>query len=400
MPCGLLTRMYFQGTWGLELQVLSRHLVLGMPAGLPTLRHFQGTWCLQCPEGCQPAGTFKAFGAWNAQPAANPQVLSRHLVLGLPIRRMKALGAWNALRLPTRRYFQGIWCLECPAGCQPAGTFKAFGAENALRAANPQVLSRHLVLGMPCGLLTRRYFQGIWCLECPAGCQPAGIFKAFGTWNALREALYFQDIWRLEYPAGYQPAGYSQGIWCLECPAGCHSGGTFKASGAWNALRAANAQVFSRGIWCLECSCVGTFKASGAWNALRAANAQVLSRHFKAFGALNALRAANPQNFSRHLSEYQNDESFWGVLTISCRLRIGTQKRTRILTTAHLVLGMPAAGCQPAGTFKAFGAWNALQAANPQVLSKHLVLGMPCGLRHFVLGMPCGLSIRRYFQSI
>ena len=118
MLCGLPTRRYLQ-------QVLSRHLVLEMLCGLPTRRYFQGIWCLECPAGCQTAGNFKAFGAWTA------------------------------LRV----------------GCQPPNTFKAFGAWNAPRAANPQVPSRHLVLGMPCGLPTRRYFQG----------QPAGAFKAFGA---------------------------------------------------------------------------------------------------------------------------------------------------------------------------------------------------------------------------
>ena len=247
-----------------------------MPCGLPTRRYFQGIWCLECPAGCQPAGTFKAFGAWNAMRAANPQILSRHLVLGMPY------------GLPTRKYFQGIWCLECPAaGCQPAGTFKAFGAWNALRAAKPQVLSRHLVLEMPCGLPTRRYFQGIWCLKCPAGCQTAGTFKAFGAWNALRAAKP-QVLSRhlvLEVPCGLPTRRYFQDIWCLECPAGCHSAGTFKAFGAWNAMRAANPQILSRhlvlgmpyglptrkyfqGIWCLKClagcQSAGTFKAFDA----------------------------------------------------------------------------------------------------------------------------------------
>ena len=284
-----------------------------------------------------PAGTFKAFGAWNALRAANPQVLSRHLVLGMPLgaanpqvfsrylvlgtaSTLEAFGAWNALRLPTRRYFQGFWCLECHAGCQPADTFKAFGAWNALRAANPQVLSRHLVLEMPCGLPTRRYFQGIWCLKCPAGCQPAGTFKAFGAWNALRAAKP-QVLSRhlvLEMPCGLPTRRYFQGIWCLKCPAGCQP--------------------------------VGTFKAFGAWNALRAAKPQVLSRHL--------------------------------VLEVPCGLP------TRRYFQDIWCLKCPA-GCQPAGTFKAFGAWNALRAVNPQVLSKHLMLEMPCGL-----------PIRRFFQGI
>ena len=160
-------------------QVLSRHLVLEMVCGLPTRRYFQGIWCLKWCAGCQPAGTFNRYfqGIWclkccaGCQPAGtlNPQLLSRHLVLEMHC------------GLPTRRYFQSIWCLKGPADCQPAGTFKAFGAWNALRAANPQVLSRHLVLEMPCGLPTCRCFQGIWCLKCPAGCQPAGTFKAFGA---------------------------------------------------------------------------------------------------------------------------------------------------------------------------------------------------------------------------
>ena len=175
MLCGLPTRRYFQGIQCLKCTaacqpaaVLSRHLVLEMVCG------------------CQPAGTFKVFGAWNALRAANPQVLSRHLVLGMPC------------GLPTCKYFQGIWCLKWCAGCQPAGTFKVFGAWNALQVANPQVLGRHLVLEMPraanpqalsrhlvlemlCGLPIRRCFQGIWCLKCPAGCQPPGTFKAFGA---------------------------------------------------------------------------------------------------------------------------------------------------------------------------------------------------------------------------
>ena len=130
-------------------QILSRHLVLEMMCGLPTRRYFQGIWCLKWCAGCQAAGTFKAFGAPNGVRAANPQVFSRHLVLEM------------VCGLPTRRYFHGIWCLECPAGCQPAGTFK--------------------VLEMLCELPIRRYFQGIWCLKCPAGCQPAGTFKAFGA---------------------------------------------------------------------------------------------------------------------------------------------------------------------------------------------------------------------------
>ena len=193
MVCGLPARRYFQGIWcsngvrAANPQVLSRHLVLEMLCGLPMRRYFQGIWCLKCCAGCHPAGTFKAFGAWNALRAASPQVLSRHLMLEVPC------------GLPTCRYFQGIWCWECPAGCQPARTFKAFGAWNALRAAipqvlsrhlvfemllraaNPQALSRHLVLEMVCGLPTRRYFQGIWCLKWCAGCQPAGTFKAFGA---------------------------------------------------------------------------------------------------------------------------------------------------------------------------------------------------------------------------
>ena len=203
-----------------------------MPCGLPFRRYFQDIWCWECPASCLPAGTFKAFGAWNALRAANPQVLSRGIwCLECPcVGTFKAFGAWNVPAgchnpqvllkqsvlempswLPTRRYFQGIWCFKRPASCQPAGTFKAFGAWNALRAAkafgawnalraaNPKVLSRHLVLGMPCGLPTRSYFPGIWCLKYSAGCQPAlgmpcglpqfaGTFKAFGAWNALRAA--------------------------------------------------------------------------------------------------------------------------------------------------------------------------------------------------------------------
>ena len=191
IPCGLPTRRYFQGIWCLESnpqvhsrhlvlempcglptrrylqQVLSRHLVLGMPCGLPTCRYFQGIWCLECPAGCQPAATFKAVGAWNALRAANPQVLSRHLVLEMPC------------RLPTRRYFQGIQCLKCTAGCQPAALLsRHLVLEMLLRAASPQVLSRQAFGAWnACRLPSRRYYQGIWCLKCPAGCQPAGISR-------------------------------------------------------------------------------------------------------------------------------------------------------------------------------------------------------------------------------
>ena len=207
MPCGLPTRRYFQGMWCLKCpagcQTANTFKAFGaeMPCALPTRRYFQGIWSLECPAGCQLGGTFKAFGAWNALRAANLQVLSRHLVLGMPC------------GLPTRSYFQGSWCLECPAGCQPAGTFKAFGARNVLQAAHPKVLSRHLVLGMLCGLPARRYFQGM---------------------NALRAANP-QVLSRhlvLEMPCRLPARRYFQGIWCWKCPAGCQPAGTFKAFGA------------------------------------------------------------------------------------------------------------------------------------------------------------------------
>ena len=206
-----------------------------MPCGLPTCRYFQGIWCFKRPAGCQSTGIFKAFGAWNALRAANPQVLSRHLVLGMPC------------GLPIRRYFQGIWCLECPAGCQPAGTFKAFGAWNSPAGChNPQLLLKQSVLEMPSRLPTRRYFQGIWCLECPTGCQPASTFKAFGAGNALQAAIP-QVLSRhlvlgmpcglprhlvLGMPCGLPSRRYFQGIWCLKFPVSCQSTGTFKIFGA------------------------------------------------------------------------------------------------------------------------------------------------------------------------
>ena len=297
-----------------------------MPCGLPTRRYFQGIWCLECPAGCQPADTFKAFGAWNA--------LRRHLYFqGIwclecltdcqSAGTFKAFGAWNALRLPTRRYFQGIWCLECHAGCQSADTFKAFGAWNALRAANPQVLSRLLVLEMPCGLPTRRYFQGIWCLKCPAGCQPAGTFKAFGAWNALRAAKP-QVLSRhlvLGMPCGLPTRRYFQDVWCLKCPAGCQTAGTFKAFGAWNALRAVNPQVLSRHLM-LEMPC-----------------GLPTRRYFQGIWCLKCLAGChNLQVLSRHL-----------VLEMPCGLP------ARKYFQGIRCLKYPA-GCHPAGTFKAFGA--------------------------------------------
>ena len=170
-----------------------------MPCGLPTRRYFQAIWCLKCLQ------------------AANPQILASHLVLEMPC------------GLPTRRYFQAIWCLKCPAGCQPAGTFKPFGdlvlEMPCVRAARPQVLSSHLVLEMPCGLPTRRYFQAIWCLKCPAGCQPAGTFEPFDP-QVLSNHLEF------EMPCGLPTRRYFQAIWCLKCPAGCQTAGTFKPFGA------------------------------------------------------------------------------------------------------------------------------------------------------------------------
>ena len=174
-----------------------------MPCGLPTRRYFQAIWCWKCPAGCQPEGTFKAFGPRSALRAANPQVLSSHLALempcGLPTRKyFQAIWCLQMpCRPPTRRYFQAFCCLKCPAGCQPAGTFKPFGARNALRAANPQVFSNHLVL------------------KCPAGCQPTGIFKPFGPRNALRAANW-QVLSRhlvLEMPCGLPSRRYFQAIW-------------------------------------------------------------------------------------------------------------------------------------------------------------------------------------------
>ena len=195
-----------------------------MHCGLATRRYFQGIWCLECCAGCQPAGTL------------NPQLLSRHLVLEMHC------------GLPTRRYFHGIWCLKCPAGCQPAGAFKPFGAWNptrsafeafALRAANPQVLSRHLVLEMLCGLPTRRYFQGIWCLKCTAACQPAAVLSRHLVLEmvcGLPTRRYFQQVLSrhlvLEMLCGLHARRYFQGICCLERCAGCQPTGTFKAFGA------------------------------------------------------------------------------------------------------------------------------------------------------------------------
>ena len=152
MPCGLPTRKYFQAIWSLE-----------MPCSLPTRRYFQAIWSLKCPAGCRPAGTFKA------------QVLCLKCPAGQP------LGVELPCGLPTDKYFQAIWSWKCLANCQATSTFKPFCASNALRVANPQVLSSHLLLEVPCGLPTRRYFQGIWCLKCPAGCLPEGTFKAFGA---------------------------------------------------------------------------------------------------------------------------------------------------------------------------------------------------------------------------
>ena len=157
MPCGLPAHKFFQTICSLKCpagchalraanpKVLSGHLMLEMRCGLPFRRYFQAIWFVKCFAGCQPAGAFKPFG------------------------------------VPTRRSFQAIWCVKCAAGCHSAGNSKPFGPRNALRAANPQVLSSHLVLEMSCGLPTRWYFQAIWSLKCPAGCQPAGTFKSFGA---------------------------------------------------------------------------------------------------------------------------------------------------------------------------------------------------------------------------
>ena len=394
MPCGLRSR-YFQNIWcfagchpadtfkafgasnalrAANPQVLSRHFVLGMPCGLPPRRYFQGIWCLVWSAGCQPAGTFKAFGAWNALRAAFQGICAWNALRAT----FKAFCAWNALRPANpHKYFQGIWCFECPAGCQPAGTFKAFGVWNALRAANPQVLSRHLVLEMPCGLPNRRYFQGIWCLECPAGCQPAGTFKAFGAWNSLRAANP-QVLSRhlvLEMPCGMPNRQVLSRHLVLGMPCGLPTHRYFQGImcgiWCWKCLRAANPQVLSRhlvlgmprglptrryfqGIWCLECPAgcqpAGTFKAFGAWTALRAANPQVLSRHL----ALGTPCGLPTRRY------------FQGIWCLKC---LAGCHNLQVLSR-HLLLGMPC-GLPPAGTFKAFGAWNALRAANPQVLSRH-----------------------------
>ena len=452
MPCGLPAGTFKAfGAWNAPGGCKSAGIFKIF--GAWNRKYFQAIWCLECPAGCQPANTFKAFGAWNALRAANPQVLSRHLVLGMPLgaanpqvfSRYLVLGNQVLSRhlvlgmpckLPTRRDFQGIWCLECPAGCTPAGTFKAFGAWNVLRAANPQVLSRHLVLGMPCGLPTRRDFQGIWCLECPAGCTPAGTFKAFGAWNALRAAnpqvlsrhlvLVTANTFKafgawnalraakpqvlsrhlvLEKSCGLQIRRYFQGIWYLECPAGCQPADFFKAFGAWNALRTAKPQVLSRhlllevpcelptrrdfqGIWCLECPAGCQLSRHLVLGMPRGLPTR---RYFQGIWCLE------PHVLSRHLvlgmpCGLPTRRYFQGIWCLECHagchnpqvllkqsvLEMPSRLPTRRYFQGLWCLECPTT-CQPAGTFKAFGAWNS---------------------RHLVLGMPCGLPTRRYFQGI
>ena len=424
MPCGLPTRRYFQAIYlvfnalrAANPQVLSSHLFgVQMPCGLPTRRYFQAIYLVfKCPAGCQPAGTFKPF-IWcsNALRAANPQILSSHL-----------FGVKMSCGLPTRRYFQAIYLVwKCPAGCQPAGTFKPFiWCSNALRAANPQVLSSHLFgVQMPCGLPTRRYFQAIYLVfKCPAGCQPADTFKPF-IWcsNALRAAnhqVLSSHLFGVQMPCGLPTRRYFQAIYLvLKCPAGCQPAGTFKPF-IWcsNALRLPITRYFQAIYLVFKCPAgcqsTGTFKPF-IWcsNALRAANPQILSSHlfgvqmpcgpptrryfqaiylvfkcpagcqpadtFKPFiWCSNALWAANPQVLSSRL---------FGV-----KMPCGLPTR-RYFQAIYLVFKCPA-GCQPAGTFKPL-IWcsNALRAANPQILSSHL----------FGVQMPCGLPTRRYFQAI
>ena len=155
--------------------------------------------------------------------AAKPQVLWSHLVLQMPC-RLPSRRYWSHLvlqmpcRLPTRRYFGATWCLKCPAGCQPAGTLEPLAASNALRAANPQVLWRHL------------------CFKCPAGCQAAGTLETIGASNALR-------------------AANPQVLWShlvLQMPCKLPSRRYFGATGASNALRAANPRCFGT-TWCFKC---------------------------------------------------------------------------------------------------------------------------------------------------
>ena len=119
------------------------------------------------PCGLPTRRYFQVIWCSKCPAGCQTQVLSSHLVLempcGLPTRRQVLSSHLVPCGLPTRRYFQAIWCLKCPAGCQPL------------------VLSSHLVLEMPCGLPTRRYFQAIWCLKCPGSCQPAGTFNLCGV---------------------------------------------------------------------------------------------------------------------------------------------------------------------------------------------------------------------------
>ena len=331
-----------------------------MPCGLPTRRYFQAIYLVfKCPAGCQPAGTFKPF-IWcsNALRAANPQVLSSHL-----------FGVKMPCGLPTRRYFQAIYLVfKCPAGCQPAGTFKPFiWCSNALRAANPQVLSSHLFgVQMPCGLPTRRYFQAIYLVfKCPAGCQPAGTFKPF-IWceNALRAAnpqVLSSHLFGVQMPCGLPTRRYFQAIYLVfKCPAGCQPAGTFKPF-----------------IWCS--------------NALRADNPQVLSSHL--FGVQMPCGLPTRRYFQAIYLVFKCPAGCQPADTfkpfIWCSNACGLPTR-RYFQTIYLVFKCPA-GCQPAGTFKPF-IWcsNALRAANPQVLSSHL----------FGVQMPCGLPTRRYFQAI
>ena len=125
-----------------------------------------------------------------------------------------------------------------PCWLTPAGTLKPF----AVRATNPQVLSSHLVLQMPCelsgyryllpcGLPIRRYFQAIWCFKCPARCRPTGVLSGhlvFQMPSGLSTHRYSQAILVLQMPCGMSTHRYFRAIWCLTCPAGCQSAGAFK----------------------------------------------------------------------------------------------------------------------------------------------------------------------------
>ena len=201
----------------------------------------------------------------------------------------------------------------------PAGTFKPFGARNALRAASPKVLASQLVLEMPCRLplavhryfqticslkslagCQPRYFQTIWCFKGTAGCQPATTFKPFGSLNALQAAnpqvlcshlvfagcqtaaickpfvfempcglltrTYFHAIWCLKCLAGCPTRRYFQAI-CLKCPAVCQTEGTFNHL-VPDLPCGLPARRYFQAVWCLKCPAgcqpAGTFKPFGA----------------------------------------------------------------------------------------------------------------------------------------